>query len=1569
MTATPAPTPASTPRQRSFGKRLLRVLTWISSVLLVLAASGWIYWRVAGHDKAVAIANGVLGSVLAGKIEVQRFESVSPWGASGIDAVLRDPQGRVVAEVQDVSARIAVLPLVRELLLGKGPLVITISDLHVRHARLHLQEDAQGELTFLSAIEVPEEPAPTETSPPTLVRLEGGRIEHAWVHGAAFGMNSIDLELSRLGFEVRVEEVDVMVRVPGGAWRLRSLPGVPDAAGKLEAGLVYRDTGTTPIEQALAEIDVAVDGQGSGRSIQVRAKKRGEALEARVGVQGVTADDFARLGVPFVSPEPTSLELEAHGTLRALDFQGRGSTGPTRVGARGQLEIQPELALRARVEIEKLELERLANGLSSTPLDAQFDVTLQASDGGVTGTLRGTTQALTLEGQRVPALEIEADLTADQLTAQVNSNSRATHFELSGPHPAKLAPDSRYDFVLHTTVGEVRQVLRGLPVQANGRVQARGSYRPHDGVLRANIRGQLQEIDAGGGNTLEQLNFEVDVDGPTDNPRIDATVWGENANLQGRHFGEIRVTSRGTLRNSRASVVLRSAQGDITVETDWGVGREFASTGLDVAFQKDRTKLRIQAKQLRVRGGGVEFEELRISGAGTLEASGFFSAKRLRLVGSARDLDLQVLADAAQVEGYQNGGQLDFDADFELDINHSKGRVTIRVKDFLVPTPPADDGDPLPPEKLALTLDAIGEGPQVVVHVNAETDANEKVDGTTAQAVAIGAEATLGLGRLRSLLDGPSWADSALAIQTEGDLDLGRLSRALPHDWPATADGTLHLAFQAERVRQAAPPSFDLRVQTHDLAVRFAESQVGNGHVLRAVRDVDLRLRLRHDPSRGLTELKGALLYRKKPLMRVNLDLTASIESLLGPEPAQVLRRAPFDLKVRVPRSPIRALPPVLGLPNMRGDVLLRLNAHGTANEPELELQARTFRLSPDFDYAREIDIQVEAKYAAGRFELEGKADNGGRQLLHATVLADVEPRALTQGRLETRADANIELTEFPLDFFQSVTNEGVVGPVSGQLRAKNLGTLDPEVKAEFDVSQVRNQELKLTHGLVRAQVGRDAATAEVDLAGQGWSLESQGQTNLVFDGPWSPRVGDRQSGSLRADKFRLALLMPLVADSLAELDGSLDVTVNAEQGPDGTVVEASASLRDGKLQMPALGQQLKDIRADLYWDKSGQVRLENASFRGIVGRGEVSASGRMQGLSPRHFEAKLSIARDERLPLSLEGFGLGEIYAQVSTRADFEPAKKRIVVKTRVEQLNLRMPEIPSANVQSLDVDEHVSVGVYLDDSRFVTLPLQPIEEEEPVAEVPWTVELGIALGSDVWVQQGPTRRVQLGGALNIEMRDETRLTGQLTLSRGRIEINGRLFDINEGTITFQPEDPANPIVVAEASWTSPDGTVVYASFVGPVNSGKMRLRSEPSLSQGEILSLVLFGTTDGLNNVGSASNGGGGQTSRSQAVAVGGGVATQGFNQALSRFNAVDVSTRINSDDSGNARPEVVIQITSSLSAQLGYNLEAAAPGKSPDRTLLVLELRLVGGHALATTVGDKGTGLLDYTWRYRY
>jgi translocation and assembly module TamB len=257
------------------------------------------------------------------------------------------------------------------------------------------------------------------------------------------------------------------------------------------------------------------------------------------------------------------------------------------------------------------------------------------------------------------------------------------------------------------------------------------------------------------------------------------------------------------------------------------------------------------------------------------------------------------------------------------------------------------------------------------------------------------------------------------------------------------------------------------------------------------------------------------------------------------------------------------------------------------------------------------------------------------------------------------------------------------------------------------------------------------------------------------------------------------------------------------------------------------------------------------------------------------------------------------------------------------------------------------------------VLLPVQPVDDEpgEPMQMV-----AKLRLGNDIWIEQGTTLRVRLGGELTYRAFPEARMTGQIRISSGKLDVQGKLFEIQEGTITFQG-NPTNPIVVVTATWESPEGIVVYAEYRGPVEGGKLTLRAEPALTRDQIVSLLLFGSPDG--SFGSGEGG----SSAGAATSVGGGVATQGLNRAMGDLTSLDVSTRIDTSEAGSPRPELVWQLTPRVSAQLGYNIEAPAPGKSPDRTLLTLEFRLFRRWLLASTFGDRGSTLLDLLWRYRY
>src|SRR5262249_53141347 len=148
--------------------------------------------------------------------------------------------------------------------------------------------------------------------------------------------------------------------------------------------------------------------------------------------------------------------------------------------------------------------------------------------------------------------------------------------------------------------------------------------------------------------------------------------------------------------------------------------------------------------------------------------------------------------------------------------------------------------------------------------------------------------------------------------------------------------------------------------------------------------------------------------------------------------------------------------------------------------------------------------------------------------------------------------------------------------------------------------------------------------------------------------------------------------------------------------------------------------------------------------------------------------------------------------------------------------------------------------------------------------------------------------------------------VSGQIRLTSGILQVQGKKFEIESGTVSFVGADPSNPLVVVVAGWTASDGTRVYADFKGPLKTGKVSLRSEPARPKDEILALILFGSAD-QSSYGGGQAGNGAQAGGSAA----GALATEGLSQGLDELTGLEIATKIDTSNAANPRPEVEVQI----------------------------------------------------------
>jgi translocation and assembly module TamB len=406
--------------------------------------------------------------------------------------------------------------------------------------------------------------------------------------------------------------------------------------------------------------------------------------------------------------------------------------------------------------------------------------------------------------------------------------------------------------------------------------------------------------------------------------------------------------------------------------------------------------------------------------------------------------------------------------------------------------------------------------------------------------------------------------------------------------------------------------------------------------------------------------------------------------------------------------------------------------------------------------------------------------------------------------------------------------------------------------------------------------------------------------------------------------------------------------------------LKGEARLEKGVLQVPAIGQRFSDIRAKVAV-RDNQFQLEQLEARGTTGKLVATGKARLDGFELRAAEAKASIAEREKLPITLEGQVLGDAWGNLSVRYE-NPQQGPRRVAVDVPQFHLVMPPSAGAGLQSLDEPPDVRVGVRRADGKFVPLAVQPLDpggKTDAAAAPARPLLVDIALGNVV-VDRDRSVNAQLTGRLQVRSADDTLLTGRVEVRGGKLDVQGKVFEIERGVITFDGGDPGNPTITATARWDAPDYTV-YADYVGDVETGRIKLRAEPPLTQDQIASLLLFGSPEG-----SAS--GSDPTAAALAVSVAGDTAAQGLNKALDDLTNLDVSARIDTT-TGSARPELVFQVSPRVAARVTRALGSPAAGESPDRTFLTLELRLKRSWALAALVGDRGASALDLIWRRRY
>jgi translocation and assembly module TamB len=1508
--------------------------------------------------------NAILAPMFKGRIRVEHVGHLGLGGVGDTDVTIDDPAGHAVLVVRGVSVRVDTWTAVKSAILGgKKPLVVRLTDVEVASLHVDLDSDSDGRLRVQAAFAPAKPSAPPDPNARGL-ELIVSRI--AVAHASALGPGAaplvVDLDdlhgafaLDPLAMEADVSTARVVARrIVNGA----------DVGGTLEAHVRLPST-----SRGIAG-RVHWEGTVGAIAHTIIASLEDDRIDASVDVPDADPRDVRTVWADSPMDRHASFHAEAHGVMSRMDVQIGTRLGGAALDARGKLFLSDDKRLEMAVSARGLDVREMVAGAPRTRIDMTGEI---AADLKNDGELTGNVSIPFLGGEVAGALIPSTALRATALRTATNRVSGDADIVVREPgapanvHVRAIPKGDSFalDFGLHAASPDLSRVpaLRG---EARGRLalSADGSFDVQTKAIAARLHATASDLVKGAAQ-LRSASADVRVSGLATAARLDGDVHVRGAEIGGLRLVSADMRSKSTMTESHVEISTRGPDTpDLDASADVRVADGLRLDQTRAVLARAGERATVTASRITADGGHLRIDGATIHGLGApVTADVGLAAQRVRVKASTGGgfLDLARVARLAHVETILKGGGAALDADFAVHRNDASGRA-----------------------KLDVTGAAIGNARGVSAHLDAKLAGHSLSGQVQARADGVGS-IDLEFPRVdlsgSAGLSGESWRRVVGSAAVDARVDLARLAAIVPASQYPLSESRGQVSVKGSFSRQdaaAVAPNADLSVTTSGLAIapREAPSTDYDGVTVMSqpwhLEGIDFDIAANVDGPRGSIRVSTTARDAKGTIAQLDASAThVPLEDLFAHTTglATYFRSTPFDIRVQVPERKLGELPPLLrrgGFESgvIRGDV----RARGTLLSPEMDasISLRRSHLGSS-SLTEPLDSELTAHYDGQRARLLVQAASGGRELARADVHADFAAARLVAGAApEWDASGRAHFAEFPLQAVALLDDKQVGGTVTGDIDLEGLHE-DARLQAALDVAGLRIGRLAYRSARLNAKADGRTADATIRVDQEDGFFEAKAHAIASWGSRLAPALDSAQPLGLNllAKNFRIAGLQPLVDGTLDEIDGRVDADTRIEIDPAARVPHfvGQVELSQGKVEAVAGGGELHDIAATVKFAPNGVVTLDRLSAAGVSGRLEANASAQLNGLTLESAKGVILIPKSSPMPLSAGGAEIGDVDGRVEITATTTP-KGSMDVKVEVPHLRVAVPEASPNGVQALGPIDNVRIGVHRGTpARFVLLPLDPTKPERHSSGSSTAIGIETDL-RDVEVVRGTQVKVDLDGQLKITPDQATEVRGQIHIKQGgTLDVEGRTFVVESGTVTFVGEDTSNPQVVVKAGWTAPDGTIVYANFVGPLKTGKVRLTSAPTLSQQEIVQLLLFGTTSGKQAQAPAAS------TEMNAIGTVGEQAAQPLNHVLKQLGLGSVTANVDTTQSTNPKPEIEIQIARDISIQIAVVLGTPLPGVNPDHTLLTFDWRFLSNWSLASTLGDAGTAIFDLLWQRTY
>ncbi|APR88204.1 Hypothetical protein A7982_13553 [Minicystis rosea] len=1605
--ASPAPLP---PGPSSGPGRFRRVLGTMGAVMgltavfvSALVVSVAVHLDLAPTRRVVrTVANGILGTTFKGKLVLGEIDRLSLRGLSVRSVAALDPRGVEVVRIDGLRADTDVIAIAKSALFGGGSIRVPVPLIHIDRVDVGLEPGEAGGPTIADTFLL-RNPSPSAPGgPPPRVTLDRIEVDRITAHGAVAPKTPLDAELAHVVGSVRVDREGVAVDV--GPVRVDARAPVPqplagDARFHLHVPPAKGNEAAPP-----PRMETGFDGRIGDIEVHVSALMEGAHVKAKVEVPRATPEAIAAF-LPDKSTKlplykPASVVANAEGDLPELAVDAQvGFEGSGSVDAKGKLSLNAPPTLDLAFNIRALDPRVALEVPQATPLDAEGRVRLGLGDA-LEIDASVTTKPLAIANNPIPAVKAQASLSKGAWKGNAHVD------EEGAPTDATFSFDNNdgLRFEVETQAASIRAVRRiSAPVDGSAKVKVAGTLK--DGAIDAKVTGRVGGIRAPGDVALDEGNIDARVRGPVTSPTIDASVRGRGVRANRYAFETIEVRAAGPALGMRVETKLDAANGDSIQAAGAIDGKAKAVRDVKVTIARREGTVEATVAQVSSTPAGVVLDKLALHGAGIGAMYGGLRVQGQEIVGKlhGHDVDLGKVAKMAGIPQHLGGL-----ANVDVDLSSSRpgqryGHVAIEMVNGQAAGISGVSGQ--------VVASFAGERMRVdgllrlVAHATPNEPAAERCDGAIASVRVSGGDGQLA----GPMLDPTTWTRVSGKIEVAAeDWNLRCLARLAPVDLVLSdIRGKLSTVAVIERRPGAKLPSVkNFVARTRGLAVAGLIDSNTEKPAWSSL-STDVELRGSFDPVSGVTGAKVTL-TDGSPIASVGARATLDVASFLDhPERRwDLLRVAPIEVSLNIPRRAIGAfgtLPSFVRerLPPLAGEIELSGKVTGSIEHPHAEIRAGGWGVAhvgapppepvddkrkplktvdpsklapPESPWGVPVDIAVLLGYDGEKATASAHLKHDDRAVADADANFVVPIADVLAGRpIKPKGAVEAKVTSLPLGEIPFFSDRGISGALDGTVSITGLGEA-PVVKVALALPGLKvGNDLSYDEAAVQLDIGRPkgrnltadrgAATARFELSSKtGGKLSASAFSDIVWQNALIPTVDPARPADLvaKATRFRLAVLGPFLAGVLSRVDGTLDGDARLGwtrlDDDDKARIAVRMKVADGIFHLPQLGQDLRNAQIELNGGAGGVLMLDRLSADGTKGRITGTGKAQFAGLRFVRAEASFQIKQGQELPITLEGVPLGDARGKFDIVA--EKKARDLSVTIGVPRLHIDLPKSSGNSVQALD--DNADVEIVQDRGK-------PREERGAPSRLSLTLNLG-----EITVKSS-LLDVGLAGVksapIKVEMVDKAQVSGDIQLTRGRIEVMKKQFEIEQGVVHMRPEDPANPYVNVTARWDSPDGQIFieYTGVLFPIAPEKIKYRS-PTIPENRIMATLLFGGVE-QSTLGAGGDKAGG--------VPGTGLAAQLIAQQFSTQIAGNISTSIGANDDGTFRPGLVYNAGDKVIELSTYGASnqpttAGSAQLKGQRTLITVDWRFWRNWMLRGRVdagSDQTVTGVDVLWQYRY